>query len=890
MSHDPGNTNDARNDGLMLQLISDYHISLSRLRSIRTYSFRVPRKVTLGELQEIKTGDDPYAPVDESSMVRIARALDRQVPKDPVSNARAHSLDKTTVDTGPQSPLEAADLAGSRSEHGDPLSNARAHSLDTNTVDTGVQSPFEAADLASSRGEHDSASRLSLDAVDIPRVHLRAQGGKVQLLLPGDLPTGLRQINVAFDSKRFGRYQSDEDVFARGATSVVYTAVASLANGDSSAVKVAIKVLKSSTPQARFLAEHKALTAVRTSGHPNIVQLIQAFAVEGEAGSLNYHLMFPLAGGDLQGLFHGLLHQSPIESRSHTLWTQFEGLATALRCLHVDYGMAHQDITPANILLYVEPQGLHLVAKLADFGLAVDYIAKDVAEGPSSKTRRRKTRRRAEPTGSRAGRAVGFYQDFQTTSKTTQDLLARDVWDVGSVFIELLTFLTFGVSGVRAFRSHVATAVYGVEADTVTDIRFDDEFTAKVISWLCKLVKTNHRAAELGTILASLFGAVSQRPDIRQLVERLQDSSACYWWDGHRAVHFEDAVKVPKPSYIDRQKQKLERRLQSQIDWWPLRHGSRSCDPLSTRISWHWGGDELSIDVPANIADSYRSLCRPLSAIPASSSSPSTWTPQPTQGPPQSNQAATSPAQSQCSNTPSPASSYNPSPHITQSIGIQMPHSYVPRRLYWCVDSCWSEPATTRRVVVDVSRVLEDEMLFRTLRLEYDRSRGLRGRILSWKSCQDVEFIRFCMIYKDQDAIGRIDEGLPPANLGEYEYTLTKPEQVHMIIAAKQIVAGMDRPEHGRSLLTLPMVPKHLPAPQNANTSVECWGIHAVQGWSLRKIMCWIAGLNALGMTFVVLWLCFVSKTDLQNAFIPVTFFQTMIMIMIAVPQFVNAA
>lgn len=77
------------------------------------------------------------------------------------------------------------------------------------------------------------------------------------------------------------------------------------------------------------------------------------------------------------------------------------------------------------------------------------------------------------------------------------------------------------------------------------------------------------------------------------------------------------------------------------------------------------------------------------------------------------------------------------------------------RHLYWCVDGCWSEPLKTHRVAIETSTIQTDQTLFRQLRDSYDRIRGLRGRLLSWKSCQHVSFIkvRACSNVSSQRAV-----------------------------------------------------------------------------------------------------------------------------------------
>jgi hypothetical protein len=71
----------------------------------------------------------------------------------------------------------------------------------------------------------------------------------------------------------------------------------------------------------------------------------------------------------------------------------------------------------------------------------------------------------------------------------------------------------------------------------------------------------------------------------------------------------------------------------------------------------------------------------------------------------------------------------------------------------------------------------------------------------------------------------------------------------------------------------------------NLLTGSQGWGMHAIQGFSIKRIFAWIATLTILVLVFVVCWLVFINKTDAQNAFVPAGFFASMITLAMAVPQ-----
>ena len=138
----------------------------------------------------------------------------------------------------------------------------------------------------------------------------------------------------------------------------------------------------------------------------------------------------------------------------------------------------------------------------------------------------------------------------------------------------------------------------------------------------------------------------------------------------------------------------------------------------------------------------------------------------------------------------------------------------------------------------------------------------------------------------------RVQIGLPPFSSTFYEISRLTPEEVHLKIAASEQIAGIHQPHGGRGrTTTLNMIPKRIRNELANGTSSddwgssEEWGMHALPRFSLWKILAWIASLAILGLVFVIFWLVFIDKTDLQNAFIPFTFLVTMVMIGLGIPQ-----
>jgi len=68
-----------------------------------------------------------------------------------------------------------------------------------------------------------------------------------------------------------------------------------------------------------------------------------------------------------------------------------------------------------------------------------------------------------------------------------------------------------------------------------------------------------------------------------------------------------------------------------------------------------------------------------------------------------------------------------------------------PEEIYWCVDRAWTEPKRIYLCPIDVEDQMDDKTLCERLNLEYQRVRTWKGRLLSWKRCLGVEFIKVCL-------------------------------------------------------------------------------------------------------------------------------------------------
>jgi serine/threonine protein kinase len=236
--------------------------------------------------------------------------------------------------------------------------------------------------------------------------------------------------------------------------------------------------------------------------------------------------------------------------------------------------MVHRDIKPSNILIYRHADDQRLVAKLADFGLAK--------------------------------------KNTLDPRKTRNLLRYEDVWKLGTVFAELLTYLSGGPKGVRQFRSFITVTYDQVTSDTFEDIRYDENrVKSEVIEWLRRGPKHHTRGKEVAEITMRMLGTQYECPSAADVAKYLvnvsyhpyvacnpymigridlKQSSSASFFDGSRFVHFSNAESISGPSMFDKARSFVEKRVGAPIYWWPLPPIQYTCPTGSTRIEWRVGG------------------------------------------------------------------------------------------------------------------------------------------------------------------------------------------------------------------------------------------------------------------------------------------------------------
>jgi serine/threonine protein kinase len=255
------------------------------------------------------------------------------------------------------------------------------------------------------------------------------------------------------------------------------------------------------------------------------VELLSAFRYGDE--EVHYNLSFPLAVGNLKQLFRGSLEdKAGISIAVASLWSQFEGLANGLAYLHDECKIVHADLKSSNNLLYETSGSPPLVAKIADFGLAatlsntatwtigtVEAISAWKYDPPELRAHMAKAKLHSGD------------ESRNEEIPSAEQLKRADIWKLGAVFIELSTFLVYGVSGIADFRHYITTKRKNITSDELSDTRFDDgvEVKTEVLDWIRRLSQCDPFVSEIEGILSQMLAKDVDRPSAAQVSSRLRE-------------------------------------------------------------------------------------------------------------------------------------------------------------------------------------------------------------------------------------------------------------------------------------------------------------------------------------------------------------------------------
>ncbi|KAI0445157.1 kinase-like domain-containing protein [Xylaria telfairii] len=659
--------------------------------------------------------------------------------------------------------------------------------------------------------------------------------------------------------------------------------------------KLAIKRLNRTTALSQFQSEFRSLRTLNMLRHPNIVKTLSAFKYE-ENGGRYLNFAFPLPRGNLKQLFRG--SYNPQRTAQTTLWKQFLGLASALTYMHDKAYMAHRDIKPSDILIYEEECG-GLTLKIAEFGFSISL------HEPSPHTTN------PLPFSCFCATSI-FHRKFSANNldefiinelDEPYEIFRRkqflyDIWGLGCVFTELLSYLVAGGSnGVTLFRNHITTTEDNISSDSFNDTRFEDGERVKpqVHQWLDHIAEDDDMARRLLPTLRRMLASKSERPSAEEVCSELieLDLAETVYNDGIRVVRFTSGSTVEPPTAIDRLKLKVETWLNCPVDWRPFHGTSKICSVNQTLVSWTVASRQLFLVLPNAELSRYKQTCIPV-LEPDTPVLPQ-W---------KTKRSGIATRYPRGSKHDLKSLATLPTGGIFWHWGITRPMfaaatSIIPqaspsnKEVYWCHDKVYTEPLQTILYEVDHWDSLQcDKDFYKRVNqlTRQTKGRSLPGWLLSalsWKRCTQVDFVKFYVVVNNRDQVLPESKEVPPITQLDYEHGVLEPLDIHMRLAGLEIVEGLLDPRIGadkKDIIKL-LPRKRNPPLLNRKRGVEGWGLHARMGFSVHKFCRWIVVCFLANAAFVIVWLVCINPTDLQNAFVPASIVTTALTIGLAVMQ-----
>lgn len=332
---------------------------------------------------------------------------------------------------------------------------------------------------------------------------------------------GVDQSAPPGTSEAFGRYRLLAEL-GRGGTGRVLQAHDPELNR-TVAVKTLLDERASAPTYARLLAEAQVIAQLE---HPAIVPIHDIGRTRAQG---LYYVMKEIRGHNLRRLLVGLrAGDAEIAAR----WDRTALLRAFVRvCEAVEYaharGVLHRDLKPSNIVF-----GDFGAVYLVDWGLARvmgKHAAAREAE-PSRATEARETLETHDSHETQHGAVLGTpgYISPEQLQMRSDELDGRsDVWSLGSILYELLTFERYIVGDEVAGLLHATLAVGPLDAERLASERALPRFLAET----CAAALAPERDARLGS--ARLLGDRLQ--SYLESVRRREEDVAS-WIGGHIAT------------------------------------------------------------------------------------------------------------------------------------------------------------------------------------------------------------------------------------------------------------------------------------------------------------------------------------------------------------------
>ncbi|KAI0378601.1 kinase-like domain-containing protein [Hypomontagnella monticulosa] len=277
--------------------------------------------------------------------------------------------------------------------------------------------------------------------------------------------------------------------------------------------------------KSRFIQELGILKSLQCLNDPHIIPLLASFSIP----SLGYYLLFPCAEGDLELLW--LTRPDLVGSSDTVLWIseQCYHLTNSLARVHGDTrgidqtshapsfsAIIHGDLRPANILWFAKGTALQdskLV--IADWGCAEPDLGPHSGSATQLKS---------------IGRT---YRPPECDDSDAHVSVALDIWSLGCIFLEFVTWYLLGWEAVEDTFSVVRLGPDSIRPHIESDTFFSRtegrwEVKPQVLSWTQKLTEHQGCSPCVQDILSVIMDCMlevnpAQRSTARTLAIKFHD-------------------------------------------------------------------------------------------------------------------------------------------------------------------------------------------------------------------------------------------------------------------------------------------------------------------------------------------------------------------------------
>ncbi|KAI9774940.1 MAG: hypothetical protein M1840_000156 [Geoglossum simile] len=322
---------------------------------------------------------------------------------------------------------------------------------------------------------------------------------------------------------------------------------------------------------------------------------------------------------------------------------------------------------------------------------------------------------------------------------------------------------------------------------------------------------------------------------------------------------------VPRPGFVDQIKLAIETKLQYPVIWWPLEQPISSCPRYHERVSWFCDcGSELYVDLPEYMAREIITWIAPTPApiLPTTANPIAPSAPKGSQG--GIGMSISSGARQPFSWLNSGSIRSKPAAQVAQQAWTDQGVAND-RYVHWCVDRNRYE---TQLVHIPILS-LNDRNFIKKLRSAYYATHNFR-RWFSLTSCYGVKFVMFQLIQPEKDLVACGKEELPDPLSEEYVYKYFDPREQFVKTLEKTLMHHFHN-HHGCSADDAQHILERIPKKANGKLktcyAADGYGMHAVPGWAVWKIVALFAVSQICPLAYAIRWLCG-HAGDLQNAFV----------------------